>query len=161
MLADWWSFEGYCLGVLGDDDARKALDRHGICGREYEIREWLERAEVTAWAATGRAEPLPDEWHGYRERATERLVKAWREKVVEAVRAHAKRHYSRGGWDYVVEAYDDAEILEDTEDAATLEDAIRMLGDVLATKDEHRKEAMAAADVERRAADLPPMWNRG
>ena len=35
-----------------------------------------------------------------------------KEEMVKAVRAHAKAHYEKGGWDILVECWDDAQILE-------------------------------------------------
>lgn len=48
--------------------------------------------------------------------------------LVAAVRDHALAHYEQGGWDYVVEAYTDADILEAIGGARTPAGAIRNVG---------------------------------
>lgn len=44
--------------------------------------------------------------------------------LVEAVKAHALAHYTDGGWDVIVECWDDDEIAEQIGDASTVEDAL-------------------------------------
>lgn len=70
-----------------------------------------------------------------------------RTHLVEAVKAHALRKYGKGGWDYVVECWDDSKILEAIGHATTEKGAIQkvkawadLLGDV-------RAEVQAAAFV--------------
>jgi hypothetical protein len=65
--------------------------------------------------------------------------------IIAAVRVHAKAHYNEGGWDYVVEAYDDSEILEEIGDAKTAEEAIRNIGKILKLRDDYRKDIEASA----------------
>lgn len=48
--------------------------------------------------------------------------------LIAAVRKHAMLHYNEGGWDYVVEAYEDADILEAIGRARTVAGAIRNVG---------------------------------
>ena len=44
--------------------------------------------------------------------------------LVEAVKAHALAHYTRGGWDVIVECWDDAEIAEQIGNASTVKNAL-------------------------------------
>lgn len=44
--------------------------------------------------------------------------------LVAAVRHHALANYSAGGWDYVVECWEDSDILEIIGDAQTVDAAI-------------------------------------
>jgi hypothetical protein len=50
------------------------------------------------------------------------------DQLIAAVRDHAREHYDDGGWDYVVEAWDDAYLLEQLGWTDTLAGAIRKLG---------------------------------
>ena len=45
-------------------------------------------------------------------------------ELVEAVKRHAVEHYTDGGWDVIVEAWDDADIADTIGDAQTPEAAI-------------------------------------
>lgn len=47
-----------------------------------------------------------------------------RNELVEQVKAHATEHYADGGWDVVVECWDDAEIAEQIGKARTLAGAL-------------------------------------
>lgn len=47
-----------------------------------------------------------------------------RDELVEAVKDHATKHYDAGGWDVVVETYDDAEIAEVIGGARTVKGAL-------------------------------------
>lgn len=64
--------------------------------------------------------------------------------LVAAVRAHARANYSTGGWDYVVECMDDAELLEVIGDATTEAAAIAAVGEDVGLHDEMRQDARAA-----------------
>lgn len=46
------------------------------------------------------------------------------EELVSAVRAHAITHYNTGGWDVLVECWNDAEIIEEIAGARTVKGAI-------------------------------------
>lgn len=50
------------------------------------------------------------------------------EEMVAAVKAHAMKNYEHGGWDYVIEAFNDKEIAEKIGDAKTIKDAIKNIG---------------------------------
>jgi len=47
------------------------------------------------------------------------------QELVDAVKAHALAHYEDGGWDVVVECFDDAEIAEVIGKATTVSGALR------------------------------------
>ena len=47
-----------------------------------------------------------------------------RTDLVAAVRHYAKANYTAGGWDYVVECWDDSDILKTIGDAQTVDEAI-------------------------------------
>lgn len=66
-------------------------------------------------------------------------------EMVAAVRKHAREHYTTGGWDYVVESFDDEEIVEIIEDenATTTAGAIRAVGSVVALLDDRRSDIEA------------------
>ena len=52
------------------------------------------------------------------------------EQMIKAVREHALKNYENGGWDVVVESYEDHEIQEIIEDAGakTAKEAIKAVG---------------------------------
>jgi hypothetical protein len=47
-------------------------------------------------------------------------------KYREGVRAHARAHYCQGGWDFIVEAFDNGQLAEVIGSAESLEEAIGM-----------------------------------
>lgn len=65
--------------------------------------------------------------------------------LVEAVKAHAAKNYERGGWDIVVECYEDSEILNIIGNAATAKDAIKRVAVVVGVHDDYRKDIEAEA----------------
>ena len=48
--------------------------------------------------------------------------------LVQAVRAHALKHYDEKSWSYIVEAFSDEEILEEIKGAKTPQGAINKMG---------------------------------
>lgn len=54
-------------------------------------------------------------------------------ELVAAVKAHARANYAKGGWDIVVEAYEDSELAEEIGEAATVAEAIAKVGEVVGT----------------------------
>lgn len=66
-------------------------------------------------------------------------------EIVAAVRAHALANYEKGGWDVLIECYDDAQIVEEMGDAKTAEQAIKTVGKSLGVFDEYRKDIQATA----------------
>jgi hypothetical protein len=67
------------------------------------------------------------------------MAKATEAEMVEAVKAHAKAHYSEG-WDVVVECYDRADIVEAIEGCTTVAAAIRAVGERAELWQERRRE---------------------
>ena len=62
--------------------------------------------------------------------------------LVNAVRRHANNYYSIDGWDYVVECFDDGDIIEIISDskATTIKEAINAVHEHVKTRDDYRKE---------------------
>lgn len=65
--------------------------------------------------------------------------------LVAAVRKYARDHYNVGGWDILVECYDDGDILELIEDATTVADAVSRVAKVLKIKADYRADIQAEA----------------
>ena len=63
-------------------------------------------------------------------------------KLVAAVEAHAKKNYERGGWDFVVECYNEADIADVMGEAKTVREAIKNVKEICGIHDE-RRMAMA------------------
>jgi len=64
-------------------------------------------------------------------------------ELIAAVRKHAMDHYEEGGWDFVVECYEDRDIVEEIGDARTPAEAIANVAKIAGIRDERRREAMA------------------
>jgi hypothetical protein len=62
------------------------------------------------------------------------------DELITAIRAHAIANYNRQGWDFLVECYEDKDILEEIGTAKTLKGAIRKLLPTLRDQDDYRKE---------------------
>jgi hypothetical protein len=65
--------------------------------------------------------------------------------LVAAVRKHAVANYERGGWDFLVECWEDQEIVEAIGAARTVEGAIRNVARGLGLLDERRREVQSFA----------------
>lgn len=65
--------------------------------------------------------------------------------IIAAVKAHAEANYSKGGWDIVVECYEDSEIAEAIEGCTTAEEAIARLGKIVGWRNDYRKDIQAEA----------------
>jgi hypothetical protein len=66
-----------------------------------------------------------------------------RTELVNAVKKHAVEHYNEGGWDVVVECYEDADIDRAIADATTVDGAIRNVARTVGIFDERRSEAVS------------------
>jgi len=71
-------------------------------------------------------------------------------KLVDAVREHARKNYEKGGWDFVVECYEDDDILETINEwckrkPITEAAAIRGMAKVVKIKDDHRRDIQGTA----------------
>ena len=60
--------------------------------------------------------------------------------MVQAVRDYAQKHYNEGGWDIVMECYSDKDILETATGAATPEEAIKRVDEVVSVVREMEEE---------------------
>ena len=67
-------------------------------------------------------------------------------ELIKAVRDHALDNYEKGGWDILVECWDDEEIAEVIGGAKTPKAAIAACKRVIGTIDEYRSDVIATAD---------------
>ena len=65
--------------------------------------------------------------------------------LVDAVRAHAVEHYNEGGWDFVVECWEDWEILAVVRGCKREGQAIRKVRKQIRALDDRRREVQAEA----------------
>jgi len=63
--------------------------------------------------------------------------------LIKAVRDHALDNYETGGWDYVVECWEDADIGNEIREGDTAERVIYRIGEIVAVLDERRAEIVA------------------
>lgn len=61
-------------------------------------------------------------------------------ELIKSVREYALAHYTVGGWDYVVEAWDDADIIEAIKGAKTPEAAIKSVEEVVKSLNDYRED---------------------
>jgi hypothetical protein len=66
--------------------------------------------------------------------------------LIAAVRKHASANYERGGWDFLVECWEDEQIAEAIGTARTAAGAIRNVAGDLGLLDERRREVQSFAD---------------
>lgn len=66
--------------------------------------------------------------------------------LIVAVRDHAFTHYNTDGWDYLVECWEDGDILECLNGATTTEQAIRNVREALRPLADMRSEVRAAGE---------------
>tara|TARA_R110000822_G_scaffold73274_1_gene176234 strand:- start:2450 stop:2674 length:225 start_codon:yes stop_codon:yes gene_type:complete len=62
-----------------------------------------------------------------------------------AIKAHALANYEKDGWDYVVECYDNAQIVEIIKTARTIAGAIKMMRAHVKPRADYRAEIQAEA----------------
>lgn len=65
--------------------------------------------------------------------------------LIDAVRAHAVEHYNEDGWDYVVECWEDYEILAVVRGSRNEGQAIRKVRKQVRVLSDHRDEIRATA----------------
>jgi hypothetical protein len=63
--------------------------------------------------------------------------------LVDAVKAHAHANYDRGGWDYVVETYTDAEVWEVIAGSKTAAGAVKKMAAVARLLDDRRSDVQS------------------
>jgi hypothetical protein len=61
-------------------------------------------------------------------------------KLIKAVRDHAHKNYNDGGWDYVVECWEDSDIAGAIVGATTEAEAIERVERVVNSLDDYRRE---------------------
>ena len=61
---------------------------------------------------------------------------------VKAVKEYAVAHYNDEGWDYIVETYEDQEILDDVASAANEREAIEIMREIALLLHDRRMDAM-------------------
>ena len=63
-------------------------------------------------------------------------------ELMNAVRKHAEANYEKGGWDYVVEAWDDIDIIDALVEAKckTEKQAISAVKKIVKLQNDHRQE---------------------
>jgi hypothetical protein len=64
------------------------------------------------------------------------------QQLIKAVREYAVAHYEEGGWDILVECWEDADIAKPLARAnsKTPEDAIAIIGTILGVQDSYRRD---------------------
>jgi hypothetical protein len=67
------------------------------------------------------------------------------QEMVSAVKAHAAQNYERDGWDYAVECYSDADLVELIGKCRTVGGAIKAVGRVMKDKGDYRADIQATA----------------
>jgi hypothetical protein len=65
--------------------------------------------------------------------------------MVEAVKAHALEHYEDGGWDVVVECWDDEQIAEQIAGATTVAEAVAAFAGVVSVWADQQADARNSA----------------
>lgn len=65
--------------------------------------------------------------------------------LVDAVKAHALEHYEDGGWDVIVECWEDDQISEQIGQAATIEGAIEKFDTVVSVWADRQADARNSA----------------
>jgi hypothetical protein len=68
------------------------------------------------------------------------------QELINAVRSYAYAHYTIDGWDYVVECWEDGDILEALEGASTATQAIANVREAVRPLAEMRDEVRAAGE---------------
>lgn len=68
--------------------------------------------------------------------------------LIAAVKRHARENYNRGGWDIVVECYDDADLAALIGGAKTEREAIDKVADIVGIHHERRNGARIEGGLE-------------
>jgi hypothetical protein len=68
-----------------------------------------------------------------------------REELIAAVKAHALDHYEDGGWDVIIECWDDEQIAEQIGDAKTVQGALRKFEGVVGVYADREADARNSA----------------
>lgn len=68
-----------------------------------------------------------------------------KQHLIDAVKAHALKHYNDGGWDFIVECWSDEEIAECFKDAETEASAIAAVGQIVSVYADRQADAKNSA----------------
>lgn len=66
-------------------------------------------------------------------------------QMIAAVRKHALENYNEGGWDFVVEAFDDVDLWRVISECATVDAAIRETRSFVKQLNDYRRDIVAEA----------------
>lgn len=66
-------------------------------------------------------------------------------ELIQAVKDHAQAHYNDGGWDVVVECWDDEDIAEVIQGARTAKGAIRKVAVIVGVYADRQADAINSA----------------
>ena len=77
------------------------------------------------------------------DKGTEPMTEQETAVLVEAVKAHALRHYEQNGWDMVVECFEDSEIAEEIKGCTTELEAVARMASIASAYDEQRSAVRA------------------
>jgi len=61
------------------------------------------------------------------------------------IKAHALSNYETGGWDYIVESFEDSEIATEIEGCKTYKEALKKMKRLATVLDDRRKDIQATA----------------
>jgi len=70
------------------------------------------------------------------------------QEIVDAVRRYAEQHYNDGGWDVVVECYDDADIAEVIGNVRSLDAAVKRFAPLIDIWSERQADARISSGEE-------------
>lgn len=65
------------------------------------------------------------------------------QELIKAVRKHAEANYNEGGWDFLVECWEDSDIAELLSEDDTVQTAIVKCERVVGAMDEQRREVQS------------------
>jgi hypothetical protein len=68
-----------------------------------------------------------------------------KEELVQQVKWHAEEHYNDGGWDVIVECWDDEQIANQIGRARTVEGAVKKFKDVVSVWADRQADAINSA----------------
>lgn len=68
-----------------------------------------------------------------------------KQELIAAVKAHALAHYNDGGWDVIVECYEDEQIAEVIGDSRTVHGALRNFASIIDVLADREADALNSA----------------
>lgn len=73
------------------------------------------------------------------------ILRLTKGQLVDAVRAYAAKHYDQGGWDEVVECWEDEDILREIGQCYTAKAAIKRVGAMVKIRYQYAQEIRSTA----------------